>query len=94
MHKLDAIQHSGQSGQSGLLAATFYQSRETARSLLGERYSGRMQELGAVLQRVASNRRTGTFDAAQDVIRAADLYGFEAIQVVAAAVELAEPSRR
>ena len=79
-------------GQEAKLAAKFYETGTTAKMLLGDHYSGRMQELGAVLTKVASVRKTGTLDAAQDVVRAADLYGFEAIQVLAAAVELMEPS--
>ncbi len=67
-----------------------YQTRETARSLLGDQYPARMQELGAVLSKVAAGRKTSTFVAAQDVVRAADLSGFEAIQLLAAAVELSE----
>ena len=79
-------------GRESSLGAKFYETRDTARLMLGEHYSGRMQELGAVLTKVATGRKTGTLDAAQDMVRAADLYGFEAIQVLAAAVELIEPS--
>ncbi len=67
-----------------------YQTRDTARQLLGEHYPARMKELGAVLTRVAAGRKTSPFNAAQDVVRAADLSGFEAIQLLAAAVELTE----
>ena len=76
----------------GPLGATFYQTRDTARSLLGDLYSDRMQELGVMLKKVSLKRRTGMLHTAQDVIRAADLSGFEAIQVLAAAVELSESS--
>jgi len=74
------------------LAPKFYETRNTARVLLGEGYSARMKELGAMVAKVAAGRRTGALAAAQDVVRAADLDGFEAIQVLAAAVELIEPS--
>jgi len=74
------------------LAPKLYETRNTARMLLGEGYSARMKELGAMVAKVAAGRRTGALDAAQDVVRAADLDGFEAIQVLAAAVELIEPS--
>lgn len=74
------------------LAPKFYETRNTAKQLLGARYEARMTELGAMLAKVAEGRRSGALDAAQDVVRAADLDGFEAIQVLAAAVELIEPS--
>jgi len=74
------------------LAPKFYETRNTVRMLLGEGYPARMKELGAMVAKVAAGRRTGALDAAQDVVRAADLDGFEAIQVLAAAVELIEPS--
>lgn len=77
---------------AGGLAPKFYETRMTAKQLLGERYGARMKELGAMLSRVAEDRRTGALDAAQDVVRAAELDGYEAIQVLAAAVELIEPS--
>ncbi|MDY0747637.1 hypothetical protein SNE35_24255 [Paucibacter sp. R3-3] len=75
------------------LAAKFYETRDTARMLLGADYSARMKELGAMVAKVAAGRRTGALDAAQDVVRAADLDSFDAIQVMAAAVELIEPSQ-
>lgn len=72
------------------LPATLYGTRDTAKMLLGDAYLPRMQELGAMLTTVATRRKTSALTAAQDMVRAADLNGFEAIQVLAAAVELTE----
>lgn len=74
------------------LAPKLYETRDTARQLLGEGFQPRMKELGSMLEKLAEGRRTGALDVAQDVVRAFDLDGYEAIQVLAAAVELIEPS--
>ena len=82
---LDQAQRAG-------MAAKLYEVRQTARVILADRYAARMAELGQVVRNVAAQRRCGQLVAAEDIVRAADLQGFDALQVLAAAVELAEPS--
>jgi len=74
------------------LAAKLYEARDAMRSLLGDRYAARMAELGGVLKKVAARDSSNEIQAAQTVIRAIDAQGFDAVQLLAAAVELVEPS--
>ena len=74
------------------IAAKLYEARDAMRSLLGERYAARMAEIGGVLKKVAAHDSVNEIQAAQVVIAAIDAQGFDALQLLAAAVELVEPS--
>ena len=74
------------------VADKLYEARELARSILGWEFEQRMAELGRVVSSVAERRRCGSLRAAESMVMAADLQGFAAIQLFAAAVELEEPS--
>lgn len=74
------------------LAAKLYEARDTMRRLLGERYAARMAELGGVLKKVAARDSVSEIQAAQVVIKAIDAQGYDALQLLAAAVELVEPT--
>lgn len=74
------------------IASKLYECRDAARTLLGERYKGRMAELGAVLTRIAEGRKVSVLRAAQDAAKAVVGDGMTQIQILAAAVELVEPT--
>lgn len=73
------------------LAAKLYELRDTARSLLGDRYATKMQELGGVLSMVAEKTQREPLSVAIEAAR--DAAAVERVYILAAAVELAEPSR-
>lgn len=74
------------------MAAKLYEARDAMRRILGDKFAARMAELGAVIKQVATKRGHNELRAAQDIIRAGELQGMDALQVLAAAVELVEPS--
>lgn len=74
------------------LAAKLYAARDGARQLLGARYGERMAALGAIVKSVQTKSGTNEIQAAQQIIREGNLQGFDAMQVLASAVELVEPS--
>jgi hypothetical protein len=76
--------------QRARLAATMYECRDAARSLLGDRYAARMAEIGKAIDAISTARRIGTVAAA--TLMARNLDGMNALQVIAAAVELVEPT--
>lgn len=67
-----------------------YACRDAARWLLGDGYRHRMSELGTALRSTASAANCGVLQAAADAARGVE--GIDALQIVAAAVELLEPS--
>lgn len=72
------------------LAAQLYEMRDTAQRLLGGRYTAKMAELGAALRQVAE--RTGRQPLAIAIETARDASPVDVCCLLAAAVELAEPS--
>ena len=75
------------------LTAQLYQQRDTARRLLGDGYKAKMRELGEILQATADKDRINVLKAAIDVATKRHLTGIPLMLVMAAAVELAEPSK-
>lgn len=73
------------------MAAKLYECRDTAKTLLGDRYKARMAELGDALKAIAAGKKCELLHAANLAARACDS-GFDQVQVLAAAVELVEPS--
>ena len=74
------------------MAAKLYDIRDTVKRHLGENYAGRMAEYSAVIKEVALKRGTSELDAATLMSRDPALSPFTALTVMAAAVELVEPS--
>lgn len=74
------------------MAAWLYEMRDTARLLLGEGYAGKMDELGAALKTVADKTQREPLSVAIEAAR--DAHGLTQCYILAAAVELAEPSSK
>lgn len=74
------------------IASKLYECRDAARTLLGDNYRPRMDELGTVLNRIAEVRKVGVLEAAQDAVKAVVGDGMTQLQILAAAVELIEPT--
>ena len=72
------------------MAAQLYQARDAVRRLLGDKYAARMAELGAGLQRLAAARNSSVLKEAINAARAVS--GIDALLILAAAVEHAEPT--
>lgn len=76
------------------MAAQLYEARDAARKLHGDLYASKMAEYGSAIQEVA--RRTGLTDM-QTAVRMAqgeqdDGRAYTAVTILAAMVELVEPS--
>lgn len=74
------------------MAARLYEMRDTARRLLGEGYAAKMAELGAALKTVADKTQREPLSVAIEAAR--DAHGLTQCYILAAAVELAEPSSK
>lgn len=74
------------------MAARLYEMRDTARRLLGEGYGAKMAELGAALKTVADKTQREPLSVAIEAAR--DAHGLTQCYILAAAVELAEPSSK
>lgn len=74
------------------MAARLYEMRDTARRLLGANYKPHMDELGRILTMTAERDRKDPLAVAIEVCKKRDLIGMDLIMVMAAAVELVEPS--
>lgn len=74
------------------MAAQLYTIRDSVRGLMGERYYPRMAELGELLRRIAAKHRCSELAAARHIAADEDAGSFDAMAILAAAVELIEPS--
>lgn len=74
------------------MAAKLYELRDRARTLLGERYKPHMTELGKILQATADRDGKSVIVVAKEVCTKRDLIGMDMMMVMAAAVELVEPT--
>lgn len=74
------------------MAAQLYDMRDKARRLLGVHYKPHMAELGRILKMTAERDKKDTLDVAIEVAKKRDLSGMDLMMVMAAAVELAEPT--
>ena len=72
------------------LTPKLYACRDAARWLLGDHYPQRMSELGSALSNTAKSANCNVLQAATNAARGTD--GLDAMQILAAAVELVEPS--
>ena len=74
------------------MAAQLYSIRDSVRGLMGDNYHARMAELGGMLQRIAEKHGCSELSAARRIAADEDASSFDAMAVLAAAVELIEPS--
>ena len=74
------------------MAAQLYDMREKARRLLGDRYKSHMAELGRILAMTAERDKKSVLAVATEVAKKRNLIGMDLLLVMAAAVELMEPT--
>ena len=74
------------------IAAQMYECRATARRLLGERFKPRMREWGNIVRAVAKRDGCNEIVAGATVIKEAGIFGMDSLMLMAAVVELVEPS--
>ena len=74
------------------VAAELYEMRDRARRLLGEKYKPHMAELGWMLKDTARQAGKSEIAVAMEVVKKRNLIGMDLMMVMAAAVELTEPS--
>lgn len=74
------------------IAAKMYECRTAARSILGDKYQDKMCELAHVVRAVAKRDNCNDIVAGATVIKAAGLEGMQALMLMAAVVEMVEPS--
>jgi hypothetical protein len=75
------------------MAAQLYYMRDTARRLLGDKYKPHMAELGKILKMTAERDKKEPLAVAIEVCKKRELIGMEVMIVMAAAVELIEPTK-
>ena len=76
------------------VAAQMYDCRDAARRLLGDKYHARMQAYGCVVRAVARRDNCNDIVAGATVIKVGKLHGIEALLLMAAVVEMLEPSNK
>lgn len=74
------------------MAAKLYEMRDTAKRLLGDKYTGHMAMNGKILQDTATRDKTTPLAVAIAVCKKPGITAMETIFIMSAAVELAEPS--
>ena len=75
-----------------MMAAQLYDMRDRARRLLGDRYKPHMAELGKILKMTAERDKKEPLSVAIEVCKKRELIGMDLMMVMAAAVELTEPT--
>jgi hypothetical protein len=75
------------------MAAKLYELRDRARRLLGDKYKAHMAELGKILKATSERDGKDVLAVATDVCKKRDLIGMDLMMVMAAAVELTEPTQ-
>lgn len=73
------------------IVAKLYEARKAAKFLLGDKYAEEMRKVGQVLTQLAESRKTTVLAVAGTVAQSLT-NPYEQLQVLAAAVELVEPS--
>lgn len=75
------------------IAARLYEARQVARDVWGDSFKATAARIGAEIQRYAdAEGRADILAVAADIIRAQGHQGFDALGILAAAVELVEPT--
>lgn len=75
-----------------MMSAELYVMRDKARRLMGDKYKPHMAELGKILQMTADRDNKSALSVAIDVCTKRELIGMDLLIVMAAAVELTEPT--
>ena len=75
-------------------AAQMYECRVAARRLLGDKYQEHMDERARVVKAVAKRDKCNDIVAGATVIKEAGLEGMQALLLMAAVVEMVEPSNK
>lgn len=75
------------------MAAQLYEMRETARRLLGDAFKPRMAELGSLLTDIGKQHGKEPLAVAIALSKKGTVSAMDSLIVMAAAVELAEPSK-
>jgi len=74
------------------MTAQLYEMRDAARQILGDKYKPRMAEIGEVLSVRAAAANKSIFAMVTELCNDRALIGMDALMIVAAAVEIVEPS--
>lgn len=74
------------------MTAKLYEMRDRAKRLLGDQYKHHMAELGVILKMTAERDKKSVLEVATEVATKRGLLGMDLMMVMAAAVELTEPS--
>jgi len=74
------------------MVAQLYDMRDRARRLLGDKYKPHMAELGKILKMTADRDKKDALAVATEVCKKRELIGMDLMMVMAAAVELTEPT--
>jgi len=74
------------------MASQLYDMRDKAKMLLGDKYAAHMAELGKILKMTAERDKQSVLAVATDVCKKRNLIAMDLLMVMAAAVELEEPS--
>ena len=69
-----------------------YECRSIARKALGNSFKPKMEEFAQVIRAVADRDKCNDIVAGATIIKAANLQGVDSIMMMAAVVELVEPS--
>lgn len=75
------------------LTAKLYECRDAAKVLCGDKYQERMQQLGQYIAKVAEREKQNEVSVALAMCKGCSLEGADVALVMAAAVELIEPSK-
>jgi hypothetical protein len=73
-------------------AARLFELRESARAILGDNYRSHMEELGRVLKIRAADQGKDVISVLAGICAGRELTGLPLMMVMAAAVEIVEPS--
>jgi hypothetical protein len=74
------------------IASALYDARMAAKLILGDKYKEHMKELGGILTATSEKTGVSVLQVATDVCKKRMLTGMDALFILAAAVEIAEPS--
>ena len=74
------------------MAAQLYDMRDKARRLLSDKYKPHMAELKKILKITTNRDKKNALSVAIEVCKKRELIGMDLMMVMAAAVELAEPT--
>lgn len=75
------------------MAVKLYDMRDRARTLLGDKYQAHMAELGKILKMTADRDKKDPLSVAIEICKKRELIGIDLMIVMAAAVELSEPTK-